>query len=607
MLTSVQDYTGNVNGTVYWYLNLLDARGNAVSETFGNGLWLQNTFDPLTGEATSRQAGSGGQTTNVQNLAYHWDKAGNLEYRQDLRQGLTESFGYDALDRLVSTSGPGTQALTIVYDAIGNVTSRTDIAGSYSYDPLRKHAVTAAGGNSYGYDANGNMTSRNGATIAWTSYNLPSSLSASGYTASFNYAPDRSRWRQVATYSGGTETTIYVAGLVEKLTTAARVHWKHRIAVPAGEVQVVRRSDGSNEVLYITTDHLGSTDTVTDASASVLARESFGAWGARRAANWQGNPSSAEWQSIANTTRRGYTGHEQLDNVLLVHMNGRVYDPAIGRFLSADPYVDGAETTQGWNRFSYVHNRPVVLTDPSGYYSIGEGMNWKIVWINGVDLENVTVTGRSPEVDIALSRGMWLGNLRNGLSPPSGGLPLNEEGLESITVTASRLPANRPRKDTPQSENQCQLIMLAQGPEEGGYYTYGTPGDGAGQFGRPEAINLILDVGYQWSRTGAADFGVGNISLTNGGYFAGHSPTGSHTTGLGFDVRPIRLDGAQLPTTWTSPSYDRAGTQSLVNMLNSSGQVRNIFFNDPKIAGVSPYKGHDNHLHVNVRSTCGRK
>ena len=273
VLSSVQDYTGNVNGTVYWFLNLLDARGNAVSETFGNGLWLQNTFDPLTGEAATRQAGSGGQTTNVQNLAYHWDKAGNLADRQDLRKGLTESFGYDALHRLTSTSGPAAQALTIVYDAIGNVTSRTDIAGTFTYDPVRKHAVTSAGGVSYGYDANGNMSTRNGATIAWTSYNLPASLSASGYSASFNYAPDRSRWRQIATYTGATETTIYVAGLVEKLTTSTRVHWKHRIAVPSGEVQVVRRSDGTNDVFYITTDHLGSTDTVTDASATVLARE----------------------------------------------------------------------------------------------------------------------------------------------------------------------------------------------------------------------------------------------------------------------------------------------------------------------------------------------
>ncbi len=56
-----------------------------------------------------------------------------------------------------------------------------------------------------------------------------------------------------------------------------------------------------------------------------------------------------------------------LDNVGLVHMNGRVYDPAIGRFLSADPNIDGVVDTQGWNRYSYVKSNPLSYTDPTGY------------------------------------------------------------------------------------------------------------------------------------------------------------------------------------------------------------------------------------------------
>ena len=207
---------------------------------------------------------------------------------------------------------------------------------------------------------------RNGSTITWTSDNLPASLSASGYTASFNYAPDRSRWRQISTYSGGTETTIYVGGLVEKLTTSTRVHWKHRIPTPSGEVQVIRRSDGTNDVFYVTTDHLGSTDAVTNAAGSVLVRESFAAYGARRGSNWA-TSTAPDWVGIANSTRRGYTGHEQFDNVMLVHMNGRVYDPAIGRFLSADPYVKSMDAGQGWNRYAYVSNNPLAFTDPSGF------------------------------------------------------------------------------------------------------------------------------------------------------------------------------------------------------------------------------------------------
>ena len=47
-------------------------------------------------------------------------------------------------------------------------------------------------------------------------------------------------------------------------------------------------------------------------------------------------------------------------------MNGRIYDPQIGRFLSADVIIDGADSLQGYNRYSYVHNNPLALVDPDG-------------------------------------------------------------------------------------------------------------------------------------------------------------------------------------------------------------------------------------------------
>jgi len=69
----------------------------------------------------------------------------------------------------------------------------------------------------------------------------------------------------------------------------------------------------------------------------------------------------------AATTRDGFTGHEMLDNVALIHMNGRIYDPAIGRFLSADPFVTSPYDSQGFNRYTYVNNNPLSLADPSGF------------------------------------------------------------------------------------------------------------------------------------------------------------------------------------------------------------------------------------------------
>jgi RHS repeat-associated protein len=56
-----------------------------------------------------------------------------------------------------------------------------------------------------------------------------------------------------------------------------------------------------------------------------------------------------------------------LDELGIVHMNGRLYDPELGRVLSGDPIIQEPENAQNYNRYSYVINNPLSLTDPSGY------------------------------------------------------------------------------------------------------------------------------------------------------------------------------------------------------------------------------------------------
>ena len=87
---------------------------------------------------------------------------------------------------------------------------------------------------------------------------------------------------------------------------------------------------------------------------------------------WRRQPNGADDPAGALTSQvsRGFTGHEMLDELDLVHMNGRIYDPQLGRFLSADPYVQHPGSTQGWNRYAYVDNNPLSLTDPTGYWGI---------------------------------------------------------------------------------------------------------------------------------------------------------------------------------------------------------------------------------------------
>ncbi|MDR6984473.1 RHS repeat-associated protein [Rheinheimera pacifica] len=97
---------------------------------------------------------------------------------------------------------------------------------------------------------------------------------------------------------------------------------------------------------------------------------SFDAFGARRdAESWAMKHEEASSGLLtSNITLRGFTGHEQIDEVGLVHMGGRVYDPILGRFLQADPFVQQPNNIQNFNRYSYVLNNPLNKTDPSGYF-----------------------------------------------------------------------------------------------------------------------------------------------------------------------------------------------------------------------------------------------
>ena len=146
---------------------------------------------------------------------------------------------------------------------------------------------------------------------------------------------------------------------------------KHYIAAPSGLIATyTRRVSGTplEDTFYFTHDHLGSIDSVTNQSGAVQVRLSFDAFGKRRKeAGWSGAVPSGDSTEIANTTRRGYTEHELLDNLTLTHMNGRVYDQTIGRFLSADPFVQAPDYSQSLNRYAYVWNNPLTLIDPSGF------------------------------------------------------------------------------------------------------------------------------------------------------------------------------------------------------------------------------------------------
>ena len=332
--------------TVFWQLNATNERGLPIDETLGNGLQTTRTFDRVTGWAESVMTGGG----TIQDLGYQWDKLGNLTERSDLRQSKTETFTYD-------TAG------------LGNIKTKTG-AGTYTYSTTHPHqVVSTTTGLAFAYDANGNMTTRNGSTIDWTTYNLPKKTREGSDSSEFRYGPSRARYKQVNVEGSATETTYYIGGVFERVSRAGGTTEHRHSVVANGEPIAIhtRRSTGVHDTVYLHRDHLGSVDTITDGAGSPIVRLSYDAFGKRRGEAWSGTPTSADMTDIGNTTRRGFTFHEHLDNIGIVHMNGRAYDPTIGRFLSADPFVTQPFDSQGFNRYSYVNNNPLSLVDPSGF------------------------------------------------------------------------------------------------------------------------------------------------------------------------------------------------------------------------------------------------
>lgn len=146
-------------------------------------------------------------------------------------------------------------------------------------------------------------------------------------------------------------------------TFTGEVEFVTYIGGDAYSAPVVYKSNGTTgEYLYLHRDYLASIVAITNASAQVVEKRTFDAWGEIvRVQDKNGN-------ILTNLTvlDRGYTGHEHLGSVGLIHMNGRLYDPKLHRFLQPDNNIQDPNNTQNYNRYGYVLNNPLKYSDPSG-------------------------------------------------------------------------------------------------------------------------------------------------------------------------------------------------------------------------------------------------
>ena len=452
-----------------------DAYGNCTAYIIdGDTVWAEKGNDGL----TSKEYVFGGKLTRtkvldncgylkqldlykadkrLRGMKYKYDGAtGNMTSRENVGSGVAESFSYDELDRLVKSKvwfvaqvdtflhrdgiatdmqlggspivNPGISigsnnrfdewnTTKYKYSADGNILS-FPIAGEYTYSSEKPHAVigvTNPGGkipsDLQDIDYNDiNKTDR-----------ITEEKSDGLHALDFYYGPDNERW--IAEYQTGTEDvkSVHYGNDYEKVEERGNVR---EFTYLGNGLLYYRENGGQGKLLYMFTDAQGSITDIFDADGSSVFQAEYDPWGNM----------TVKKNDIGFI--RGYTGHEMLPEFGLINMNGRMYDPQLGRFLSPDNYIQMPENSQNFNRYSYCLNNPLKYTDPSGEFlnlvfgaAIGGLFNWAShgfkynakglgYFFTGA-IAGVVSTGIASGVNVAMAGGsFWNGavGMANGIS-----------------------------------------------------------------------------------------------------------------------------------------------------------------------------------------------
>ena len=307
------------------------------------------------GHPTYRKMAGG----SLQNFTYQFNaNNGNLTSRTDVINNKTESFRYDALNRLDTL---GTRVVN--YANNGNILSLTSV-GSMSYANTGKPYQVS----SYTPVYSGLVPSRT-QEITYNSLDRPSVLTEGYKTATFTYNGAGDRVKMQESNNGYTVLTrYYIGGQYEYDSTPAGTKERLYLGGDAYSAPMVlqRVNNGSWTAYNIGRDYLGSITHIATADGTLVAEYSYDPWGRLR------NPATQAIYTPGTEPAlflgRGYTGHEHLTWFGLINMNARLYDPLLGRFLSPDPYVQAPDFSQNFNRYTYALNNPLKYTDESGEY-----------------------------------------------------------------------------------------------------------------------------------------------------------------------------------------------------------------------------------------------
>ena len=342
------------DGTSIYNLDRVNNYGQPMTDRIGGAI-CDYGYDTY-GMPTSMRTIAAHSILRENNYSFD-PETGNLTSRKDARRNITESFSYDSYDRLTSFGSK-----TATYDSKGNITSLSDV-GSFTYGLTQKpYALSGA-------SLTGNIATTRLQDITYASFSRPLTISENGYTATFDYNGDYDRVKMTLKQGNNSVLTrYYLGGCYELDVTGSSTKEKLYLTGDYYSAPAVVVKEGSaTNIYYILRDHLGSITHIFTPNKEIIQELSYDAWGRLRDPATQQVYASGKEPTLF--LGRGYTGHEHLTQFGLINMNARLYDPALGRFLSPDPYVQMPDMSQSLNRYTYAMNNPLCYVDQDGEFA----------------------------------------------------------------------------------------------------------------------------------------------------------------------------------------------------------------------------------------------
>lgn len=355
------------------------------SGTSANAVKVVRNYDPATRRLNQIKTARTTGPTDVADVSYSHDWAGNVTRVSDAVSSDTQCFRADHLRRLTEAwtptsgncatdptdtglGGPSKYWQTYTYDLAGDrtklvehATSDGDRTTDYTMTP-GKHSVakTVTKDNAgtrqatYTYDTAGNTLTRpspGGATQTMTWDREGRAATTTDETGQSSYVYDANGNRLVRRDPAG--RTLYLPGQELRYATPANTKSATRYYAHAGQTIAMRTSTG---LTWMTSDQHGTAQNTINASNQAVSTRRTTPFGEVR-----GN--TGVWPAKLD---KGFVGGT-LDNTGLTHIGAREYDPKLGRFISVDPIMDLADPRQ-WNAYVYANNSPISFSDPTGLY-----------------------------------------------------------------------------------------------------------------------------------------------------------------------------------------------------------------------------------------------